>query len=320
MNNVLVVAEQLGGTLKKATLSAVKAGRQLAQRSGGKLHVLVLGKGAQGAAAEVASYGPDQVHLAEHELLEHPLAEPYAQVISQAAKQLEAAYVVAAATAVGKDVLPRAAARLGAGLATDVLAFTGEGTDVTFRRPMWAGAVLAEVKIATPVKALTVRPTEFGTAEKGAGAAPVQPFAAQIDAAAIKTKFLALEQVKSARPELTEARIVVSGGRGTKGDFKPIESLADALGAAVGASRAACDAGWVPNDYQVGQTGKTVAPELYIAAGISGAIQHLAGMKNSKVIVAINKDPEAPIFQVADYGLVGDLFKALPELQAALQK
>ncbi len=320
MNNVLVVAEQLGGTLKKATLSAVKAGRQLAQRSGGKLHVLVLGKGAQGAAAEVASYGPDQVYLAEHELLEHPLAEPYAQVISQAAKQLEAAYVVAAATAVGKDVLPRAAARLGAGLATDVLAFTGEGTDVTFRRPMWAGAVLAEVKIATPVKALTVRPTEFGTAEKGAGAAPVQPFAAQIDAAAIKTKFLALEQVKSARPELTEARIVVSGGRGTKGDFKPIESLADALGAAVGASRAACDAGWVPNDYQVGQTGKTVAPELYIAAGISGAIQHLAGMKNSKVIVAINKDPEAPIFQVADYGLVGDLFKALPELQAALQK
>ncbi|MHB1844352.1 MAG: electron transfer flavoprotein subunit alpha/FixB family protein [Deltaproteobacteria bacterium] len=320
MNNVLVVAEQFEGALKKASLSAVKAGRQLATRSGGKLHVLVYGKGVAGAATEIAGYGADQVHVAEHELLAHALAEPSSQLIAQAAKQLEAAYVVAAATAVGKDTLPRVAARLGAGMATDVLAFLGDGPNVTFRRPMWAGAVLAEVELKTPVKLLTIRPTEFGMPEKALGPSPIAPFSPQLDAAAVKTRFVELTQVKSARPELTEARVIVSGGRGTKGDFKPVESLADALGAAVGASRAACDAGWVPNDYQVGQTGKTVAPELYIAAGISGAIQHLAGMKNSRVIVAINKDPEAPIFQVADYGLVGDLFKVLPELQAALQK
>jgi electron transfer flavoprotein alpha subunit len=205
-------------------------------------------------------------------------------------------------------------------MASDVLAFLGDGPNVTFRRPMWAGAVLAEVAISTPVKVLTVRGTEFGSPEKAAAAAPVAAFPVKIDAGAIKTRFIEFKQVKSARPELTEAKIIVSGGRGTKGDFKPVEALADSLGAAVGASRAACDAGWVPNDWQVGQTGKTVAPQLYIAAGISGAIQHLAGMKNSRVIVAINKDAEAPIFQVADYGLVGDLFKVLPELQAALKK
>ncbi len=320
MPDVLVVAEQLGGTLKKASLSAVKAGRELAQKAGGKVHVLVLGKGIGGAAAEVAAYGADQVHAADDAALENYLAEPYAQVAAEAAKSTGAAFVVATATAVGKDLLPRVAARLGAGMATDVLGFVGDGPSLHFRRPMWAGAVIAEVSIATPVKVLTVRGTEFGMPEKAAAAAPVAPFAAKVDMAAVKTKFVSLEQVKSARPELTEAKVIVSGGRGTKGDFKPVEALADSLGAAVGASRAACDAGWVPNDWQVGQTGKTVAPQLYIAAGISGAIQHLAGMKNSKVIVAINKDPEAPIFQVADYGLVGDLFKVLPELQAALKK
>ena len=320
MSHVLVIAEQFEGALRKASLPAVKAGRQLAQRTGGKLHVLVLGHGTGAAAAEIALFGPDQVHAADDTALAHYLAEPYAQVASAAAQALGATYVLASATALGKDLLPRIAARLGAGMASEVLAFLGDGPNVTFRRPMWAGAVLAEVAISTPIKVLTVRATEFGAPEKAAAAAPIQPFAVKIDAAAIRTRFVEFKQVKSERPELTEARVIVSGGRGTKGDFKPIEALADALGAAVGASRAACDAGWVPNDYQVGQTGKTVAPDLYIAAGISGAIQHLAGMKNSKVIVAVNKDPEAPIFQVADYGLVGDLFKVLPELQAALQK
>jgi electron transfer flavoprotein alpha subunit len=200
-----------------------------------------------------------------------------------------------------------------------VLSFGGEGKDVLFRRPMWAGNVVAEVELATPVKAFTVRPTEFPAA--GAAAAPgeVKPVAVTVDAAGLKTRFVEFQEVKSARPELTEARVVVAGGRGTKGDFKEVEALADLLGAAVGASRAAVDAGWVPNDWQIGQTGKVVAPELYVAAGISGAIQHLAGMKGSKVIVAVNKDPEAPIFQVADYGIVGDLFKVLPELAARIK-
>jgi electron transfer flavoprotein alpha subunit len=182
---------------------------------------------------------------------------------------------------------------------------------------MWAGNALATVKITTAVKAFTVRTTEFGAPAQQAGAGAIS--ALTVDVGAVKTKFVSFKAVQSARPELTEARVVVSGGRGTKGDFKPIEGLADELGAAVGASRAVVDAGWQPNDLQVGQTGKVVAPELYIAAGISGAIQHLAGMKGSKVIVAINKDGEAPIFQVADYGLVGDLFKVLPELQAAIK-
>ncbi len=319
MSNVLVVAEQLEGALRKASLPAVKAGRELAGKVGGKCHVLVLGKSVAAAAAEIAPYGADAVHTAEDPALEHYLAEPYAQAVEQAARALGAGYVVATASSTGKDLMPRVAARLSAGMATDVLGFVGDGAAIAFRRPMWAGAVIAEVTIATEIKVLTVRGTEFGVPAKAAAAA-IAPLPVKIDAAAVKTRFVSLEQVKSARPELTEAKIIVSGGRGTKGDFKPVESLADSIGAAVGASRAACDAGWVPNDWQVGQTGKTVAPELYIAAGISGAIQHLAGMKNSKVIVAINKDPEAPIFQVADYGLVADLFKALPELQAALKK
>jgi electron transfer flavoprotein alpha subunit len=192
---------------------------------------------------------------------------------------------------------------------------SGSGDDIVLIRPMWAGSVTAEVKLHTPVKCFTVRATEFPAAVAGV-AGEVKTFTAQPQT--VPTKFVDFKEVKSARPELTEARVVVSGGRGTKGDFKEIEALADELGAAVGASRAVCDAGWVPNDLQVGQTGKVVAPQLYIAAGISGAIQHLAGMKGSKTIVAINKDPEAPIFQVADYGLVADLFKVLPELRAAI--
>jgi electron transfer flavoprotein alpha subunit len=204
-------------------------------------------------------------------------------------------------------------------MATEVLGFGGEGGQVTFSRPMWAGNVLAEVELATPVKVFTVRPTEFATAAPAGAPGSVSAVAVNVDPAALKTRFVEFKEVKSARPELTEARVVVSGGRGTKGDFKEVEGLADELGAAVGASRAAVDAGWVPNDWQVGQTGKVVAPELYVAAGISGAIQHLAGMKGSKVIVAVNKDPEAPIFQLADYGLVADLFKALPELRAKVK-
>jgi len=315
MGNVLIVAEQSGGHLKKASLHAIAAGQVLAGRTGGQVHVAVLGKGIGGIATELASYGVT-VHAADGAGLEHYLAEAFAPVVAAIAKANGVAYVGAAATAFGKDLVPRVAASLGAACATEVLGFGGAGPAVTFQRPMWAGNVLAEVDLATPVKAFTVRPTEFPAAQKG-GAGEVR--AAAADVGALPLRFVEFREVKSERPELTEARVVVAGGRGTKGDFKELEGLADDLGAALGASRAAVDAGWVPNDWQVGQTGKVVAPELYVAAGISGAIQHLAGMKGSKVIVAINKDPEAPIFQLADYGLVADLFKAVPELREKIK-
>jgi electron transfer flavoprotein alpha subunit len=316
MSNVLIVAEQAGGALRKATLHALAAGRELARRSGGALHVALLGSGVKALAADLARHGAE-VHVADAPVLADPLAEAHAPVLAALARAVGASFVGAAATAFGKDLLPRAAALLEAGMASDVLRFGGEGDAVTFVRPMWAGNVLAEVEITTPVKVFSIRPTEFpASAADGAGAVHDAPVA--LEAAALGTRFAAFEEVKSARPELTEARVVVAGGRGTKGDFRALEALADLVGGAVGASRAAVDAGWVPNDWQVGQTGKVVAPDLYLAAGISGAIQHLAGMKGSKVIVAVNKDPEAPIFQVADYGLVGDLGQALPELTAKL--
>jgi electron transfer flavoprotein alpha subunit len=313
MANVLIVAEHGGGTLRKATLHALSAGREIARRAGGTLHVAILGKGIGALASELAAYGAE-VRVADAPVLEHPLAEAHAPVVAEIAKAVGAGWVGAAATAQGKDLLPRVAARLGAGAASDVLGFGGDGPNVTFRRPMWAGNVLADVEIATPVKAFTVRATEFPPAAKAGAPGAVVAAPVNVDPAALRTRHVEFREVKSERPELTEARVVVAGGRGTKGDFKPVEALADELSAAVGASRAAVDAGWVPNDWQVGQTGKVVAPDLYVAAGISGAIQHLAGMKGSKVIVAVNKDPDAPIFQIADYGLVADLFKALPEL------
>ena len=315
MSNVLIVAEQQRGHLKKATLHAIAAGQAIAARSGGQVHVALLGKGVGAIATELAGHGVT-VHAADAAGLEHYVAETFAPVVAEIAKGAGATYVGAAATAFGKDLVPRVAAKLGAACATEVLGLGGSGPAVTFLRPMWAGNVLAEVDLATPVKAFTVRPTEFPAAQKG-GAGEVKAVA--VADAALPTRFVEFKEVKSERPELTEARVVVAGGRGTKGDFKELEGLADDLGAALGASRAAVDAGWVPNDWQVGQTGKVVAPELYVAAGISGAIQHLAGMKGSKVIVAINKDVEAPIFQLADYGLVADLFKAVPELREKIK-
>ena len=316
---VLIVAEQQpDGHLRKATLNAVTAGKQLAEKAGAELHLVLLSKDASKVTEELKGLGAKAVHTATAPEFENYLAETYAPAIAELATSVGATYVGMASTAQGKDLMPRVAARLKAAMATDVLAFNGGGADVTFSRPMWAGNVFAEVKLTTAVKAFTLRPTEFPAAQAGQGAAEVKTFSPKVEAS--KTKFVDFKEVKSARPELTEARVVVSGGRGTKGDFKEIEALADELGAAVGASRAVCDAGWVPNDLQVGQTGKVVAPQLYIAAGISGAIQHLAGMKSSKTIVAINKDAEAPIFQVADYGLVDDLFKVLPALREAIHK
>ncbi|WNG34186.1 electron transfer flavoprotein subunit alpha/FixB family protein [Archangium violaceum] len=316
---ILIVAEQQpDGNLRKATLNALGAGKQLADKAGAELHTVLLSKDPSKVTEELKGLGAKVVHTATAPEFEHYLAETYAPAIAELAKSIGADFVGMASTAQGKDLMPRVAARLQAAMATDVMGFNGSGADITFTRPMWAGNVFAEVKLTTPVKVFTLRATEFPAVQGGQGAAEVKAFSPKVEAS--KTKFVDFKEVKSARPELTEARVVVSGGRGTKGDFKEIEALADELGAAVGASRAVCDAGWVPNDLQVGQTGKVVAPQLYIAAGISGAIQHLAGMKSSKTIVAINKDPEAPIFQVADYGLVEDLFKVLPALREAIHK
>jgi electron transfer flavoprotein alpha subunit len=318
MSTVLIVAEsQPDGSLRKATLHAIAAGKDLAQKTGAQLHLAVLAENPSALAEKLKPYGAAIIHTVASPSFAHYLAESFAPAVAALATSIGANFVGAAATAQGRDLIPRVAARLKAAMASDVLAFSGSGTDVHFTRPMWAGSVIADVKLKTPVKAFTIRTTEFPAAEAGS-AAELKAFSPPADVSSSPTQFVSFNEVKSARPELTEASIVVSGGRGTKGDFKEIDALADELGAAVGASRAVVDAGWVPNDLQVGQTGKVVAPKLYIAAGISGAIQHLAGMKGSKVIVAINKDPEAPIFQVADYGIVADLFKVLPELRAAI--
>lgn len=314
MPNVLIVVEaQPDGTLRKATLNTLTAGFQVAAKAGGEVHAVVLAKDASALANTVKEYGV-KVHAASAAHLEHYVAENWAPAVAELATSLGAEYVGAAGTAFGRDLLPRVAAKLKAAMASDVTSVVGPGE---FTRPMWAGAVIATVKLSSATKCFTVRPTEFAAAEKKGGG-EVKAFSPAAPAAL--TKFVSFKEVKSARPALTEAKVVVAGGRGTKGDFKEIDALADLLGAAVGASRAVCDAGWQPNDLQIGQTGKVVAPQLYFAAGISGAIQHIAGMKGSKVIVAINKDAEAPIFQVADYGLVADLFKALPEIREAIKK
>jgi electron transfer flavoprotein alpha subunit len=308
--SILVIAEHDNATLRSATAHAVTA----AARLGGEVHVLVAGHAAQGAAGEAAKLaGVTKVLLADAAHLAQPTAENVAAV---ALSMLPGAYshVVAAATSFGKNVAPRIAAKLDVAQVSDVTAI--ESPD-TFVRPIYAGNAFATVQSKDALKVLTVRGTAFESAATG-GSAAVESVAAPADAGL--SKVTGQELTKSERPELTGARIVISGGRGLgSGDnFKLLELLADKLKAAIGASRAAVDAGYVPNDYQVGQTGKIVAPDLYIAVGISGAIQHLAGMKDSKVIVAINKDPEAPIFQIADYGLVGDLFEIVPQLTAEL--
>jgi electron transfer flavoprotein alpha subunit len=307
---VLVVAEHDGKQLKPGTANAVAA----ASRMGQDVTVLVAGEAcseAAQAAAKIAGVG--RVLLCEAPHYRGLLAENLAALIVPLAERYS--HVVAAATGFGKNLMPRVAALLDVQQVSDIIAV--EAPD-TFVRPIYAGNVFATVKSPDRIKVVTVRATAFDPPGQAASPAPVESLAPGPDTGL--TQFGGQEVQKSERPELTAARIVVSGGRGVGSaeNFKLIEALADKLGAAVGASRAAVDSGFVPNEYQVGQTGKIVAPELYIAIGISGAIQHLAGMKDSKVIVAINKDPEAPIFQIADYWLVEDLFKAVPELTAAL--
>jgi len=309
---ILVIAEHDNTQLKSGTLNTVTA----ASKIGGDIHVLVIGNNAGAAAAAAAKLsGVAKVLLAEAPHLAHAVAENIAPLVTQLARDYS--HVLAPATSYGKNFLPRVAALLDVAQITDVIGI--ESPD-TFVRPIYAGNVIATVQSLDAIKVMTVRTTAFDAAAEG-GNASVESIAAGSDAGI--SSFVSQELTKSDRPELGAAKIIVSGGRalGSSEQFHAVlEPLADKLGAAVGASRAAVDAGYAPNDYQVGQTGKIVAPQLYLAIGISGAIQHLAGMKDSKVIIAINKDEEAPIFQVADYGLVADLFTAVPELIAELSK
>lgn len=303
---VLVIAEHDNQTIKAATLNTVTA----AQAIGGEIHLLVAGYQAQAAANQAASIGGvSRVIHADAPHLEHQLAENLAAQILALATQYS--HIIAPATAMGKNVLPRVAAKLDVAQISDITKVVSANT---FERPIYAGNAVATVQSRDATQVITVRTTSFDAASLGASA-PVETISAVADTN--QSAFVSRDVSQSDRPELTAAKVIVSGGRGlgSAEQYKAvIEPLADKLGAALGASRAAVDAGYVPNDYQVGQTGKIVAPQLYVAVGISGAIQHLAGMKDSKVIVAINKDPEAPIFSVADYGLVGDLFTVVPEL------
>jgi len=303
----LVIAEHDNASIKAATLNTVAA----AQKIGGDIHVLVAGHNAQGAAEAAARIaGVTKVLLADAPQLAEGLAENVEATVMTIARNYT--HIVAPATAYGKNIAPRIAAKLDVAQISDITAVDSADT---FERPIYAGNAIATVQSQDPVKVITVRATGFDAAAAEGGSAAIEKIEAAADAGL--SQFVSREVTKLDRPELTSANIIVSGGRGLgsgENYTKVLEPLADRLGAAMGASRAAVDAGYVPNDYQVGQTGKIVAPQLYVAVGISGAIQHLAGMKDSKVIVAINKDPEAPIFSVADYGLVGDLFALVPEL------
>ncbi len=308
--SILVIADHENGSLKAATLNVVSAAKAI----GGDVEVLVVGENC-GSAAEAAAKveGVSKVLVADNAAYGHQLAENLSLLVADLGKGYS--HIVASAGTTGKDFLPRVAALLDVAQISDIVAV--ESAD-TFKRPIYAGNAIATVQSSDSIKVITVRTTAFDPVAAEGGSAAVETVDSAQDAG--NSAFVSAEIAKSDRPELTSATIVVSGGRGMQNgeNFKMLEGIADKLGAAMGASRAAVDAGFVPNDMQVGQTGKIVAPNLYIAVGISGAIQHLAGMSGSKVIVAINKDEEAPIFQVADYGLVADLFEAVPELDAAL--
>jgi electron transfer flavoprotein alpha subunit len=318
MAGTLVIAELFEGRVRRSTHSAIA----FAQQVGAPFAILVLGAGAQDAARELTGFGAQKVLVCVDASLANYVCERYAPAVAQVAEQGGYETVALAASAFGKDLAPRVAAKLGAGYAPDINLVKVDGAKRSYRRPMYAGNAFGWLEIATPVHVVSVRPTEFPAPQPRDGASRIENVAsAADDPAAARVEFIELEVAKSERPDLGEARVVVSGGRALKEQFHQVlEPLADALGAALGASRAACDAGYAPPELQVGQTGRTVAPQLYIAIGISGAIQHIAGMKGAKVIVAINKDADAPIFQIADYGLVADLFVAVPELVKELKR
>jgi electron transfer flavoprotein alpha subunit len=317
MPGILTFAEQRDGKLRRPSLEAVSEARRLSASLGGPVTAVLVGSGVEGLAAELAAHGADAVHVFDQPELALYATEPFSRALADAVKEAQPAAVLVPFTAMGRDLAPRVAARLDASLVSDCVALAVKDGKLEARRPMYAGKAYATVRWTGGLQMASLRPNVFalGAREEGRQA---QVKKGTADAAA-RARVTRVEATAAGKVELTEAQVIVSGGRGLKGpeNFHLVESLAAAFGAAVGASRAVVDAGWVDHQYQVGQTGKTVSPTLYIACGISGAIQHLAGMSSSKVIVAINKDADAPIFKVANYGLVGDVFEILPRLTEA---
>jgi electron transfer flavoprotein alpha subunit len=318
--NILAFAEQRDNTFKKSSFETVRAARAIADQLGGTCVALVVGSGVESIAGVLGGYGAARIVVVDDARLARHSNTAVAKVIADVAVRENAQQVYLAASQMGKDLAPRVAVKLAAGLAADCIALKVEGGDILATRPVYAGKALIDVRVKTPVKVFTLRPNVFTAGAPLNGGAAVE----KMEAALADSDFGSVVRdvkVATGRPDVTEADIIVSGGRGMKGpeNFHLIESLADVLGAGVGASRAVVDAGWRPHDEQVGQTGKTVSPTMYVACGISGAVQHIAGMSSSKYIVAINKDKDAPIFQIADYGIVGDVFEILPELTSQLK-
>lgn len=315
-NGVLIIAEQQDGVFRKVTFEALSEGKRIAGEMGGGLKALVLGSNIGEMAPELAKYGADAILAADAPALANYVTDLYANVAARVIEAHQPAVVLMGATAQGRDLAARLAARLNAAIAMDCIALKVDGGDLVATRPMYGGKVLAEVGLSGAPRIAVIRPNAMDiTASAGAGA--VEP----VDATAEESRLSVVEKhLETGKTELTEADVVVSGGRGMGGaDYSIVEELADALGGAVGASRSAVDEGWRPHADQVGQTGKVVSPSLYVACGISGAIQHFAGMSSSRVIVAVNKDPDAPIFTKADYGIVGDLFEVVPEITKAVK-
>jgi electron transfer flavoprotein alpha subunit len=317
---VLAFAEQRENKFRKSSFETVQQAKKIADQLGAEFVALVMGSGVEAIGAELGNYGATRVIAVDDPQLAAHSNTAYAKVIAEIAKKENATILFIPASQMGKDIAPRVAVKLDAGLASDCTALRVADGDIVARRPVYAGKALIDVKVKTPTKIFALRPNVF-TASSLTGTAVVEKHSVALTAEDVATKVTDVK-VATGRPDVTEANIIVSGGRGMKGpeNWHLIESLADALGAGIGASRAVVDAGWRAHDEQVGQTGKTVSPTLYVACAISGAVQHLAGMSSSKYIVAINKDKDAPIFQVADYGIVGDVFEILPELTAEFKK
>lgn len=318
---IMVVAEQRDGAFRKVSFEIASAARKLADEAGEEVSAVVLGSGVEGIAGELGKYGVDTVYLADDPVFEKYTTEAYTAAVTKLVKEKDPAILLLAASVEGKDLSARLVGSLATGMASDCTELRLEGGKMIATRPVYAGKAFAEVEVTSSPQMASLRPNVFPVVEN-AKAGAVEKFDAGVDASALKTKVVDISKDTSGKVELTEATIIVSGGRGMKGpeNFQILEELANVLGAAVGASRAAVDAGWRPQTDQVGQTGKVVSPNLYIACGISGAIQHLAGMGSSKYIVAINKDDEAPIFAKADYGIVDDLFKVVPEITTEVKK